>query len=113
VRARLEHFVADTFRPYIGTSFSFRQSQQPDAIVQMTLQEVRAAAAPERAEALASVRRGGFFSLLFVAETDHPPPSGLYQLDHPDFEPSLLLLSRVSAPWRRPQDPPLLEAVFG
>ena len=59
------------------------------------------------------VRLGGFFSLLFLAEAETSPLSGLYRLDHPDFEPLTLLLSRVSAPWRRPDDAPLFEAVFG
>jgi hypothetical protein len=34
-------------------------------------------------------------------------------MEHPDFEPSTLLISRVSAPGRDLQDAALFEAVFG
>ena len=112
---RLEDCVVDTFRPYVGTNFSFRCPEPPGAIVRLTLQEVRcgSSAPAEHPGAPAMVRRGGFFSLLFVVKAEAPPASGLYRLDHPDFEPFSLLLSRVSVPSRRPDDPPLFEAVFG
>ncbi len=112
---RLKDCLADTFRPYVGTGFSFSRPKPADGVVRLTLQEVRrhASAPTEQRGAPSMVRRGGFFSLLFVAETEMPPASGLYQLDHPDFEPFSLLLSRVSVPSRRPDDLPLFEAVFG
>jgi len=109
----LEDCVVETFRPYVGTNFSFRCPEPPGAIVRLTLQKVRCGLQAPAEHPRAMVRRGGFFSLLFVAETEMPPASGLYQLDHPDFEPFSLLLSRVSVPSRRPDDPPLFEAVFG
>jgi hypothetical protein len=114
MRIRLEDFVAAMFRPYVGTSFSFRFPGRSETKVQLKLQDVRAASAPSDLEGPpATVRQGGFFSLLFVAEAETAPASGLYQLDHPDFEPTALLLSGVSVPGRRSNDPPLFEAVFG
>jgi hypothetical protein len=115
VLIRLEDCVVDTFRPYVGTNFSFRCPEPLGAIVRLTLQEVRCgpSAPAEHPGAPAMVRRGGFFSLFFVVKAETPPASGLYRLDHPDFEPFSLLLSRLSVPWGRPDDPPLFEAVFG
>ena len=115
VLIRLEDCVVDTFRPYVGTNFSFRCLEPLGTIVRLTLQEVRCgpSAPAEHPGAPAVVRRGGFFSLFFVVKAETPPASGLYRLDHPDFEPFSLLLSRVSVPSGRPDDPPLFEAVFG
>jgi len=112
---RLEDCLADTLCPFVGTGFSFSRPKPADGVVRLTLQEVRrhASGPTEQGGAPSMVRRGGFFSLLFVAETEMPLAAGLYQLDHPDFEPFSLLLSRVSVPWRHPDAPPLFEAVFG
>ena len=112
---RLEDCQPDTFGPYVGTGFSFRDPRPAEGIVRLTLQEVRrhASAEGEQRGMSWTVRRGGFFSLLFAAETEPRFTSGLCRLDHPDFEPFSLLLSRVSVPGRRPDDPPLFEAVFG
>jgi hypothetical protein len=114
MRIRIEEFVAELFHPYVGTRFSFRTPERPEAVVQLQLREVCPAPAvfdPLRPPG--NLRRGGFFSLLFVTESEIAPSSGLYQLDHPDFEPTPLLLSRVVAPRRPRDDPPLFEAVFG
>jgi hypothetical protein len=111
----LEDFAADTFGPYVGTTFLFRCGQPADAVVRLKLAEVRCTTPPPPTKPGAphTVRSGGCFSLLFVAETEMPSASGLYRLDHPDFAPSELLLNRVSVPWRRAEEAPLFEAVFG
>jgi hypothetical protein len=114
MQIRLKDFVAETFRPYVETSFSFRLPERPETMVQLKLQDVRAVSASFDLKGRpATVRQGGFFSLLFVAEAETTPASGLYQLDHPGFEPVVLLLSRVSVPSCRPENPPIFEAVFG
>jgi hypothetical protein len=59
------------------------------------------------------VRRGGFFSLLFEAEVETQSAGGLYEIEHRDFEPSTVLISRVSVPGRGPEDAALFEVVFG
>ena len=112
---RLEDCQPDTFSPYVGTGFLFRDPTPAEGIVRLTLHEVRrhASAEGEQRGVSSTVRRGGFFSLLFVAETGTRLTSGLCRLDHPDFEPFSLLLSRVFLPGRRPDDLPLFEAVFG
>ena len=112
---RLEDCQPDTFSPYVGTGFLFRDPTPAEGIVRLTLQEVRRypSGDGEQWGMSSRVRQGGFFSLLFVGESETAPVSGLYRLDHPDFEPTALLLSRVSVPGRRLDDPPLLEAVFG
>ena len=112
---RLEDCLADTLCPFVGTGFSFSRPKPADGVVRLTLQEVRrhASGPTEQRGAPSMVRRGGFFSLLFVAETEPRLTSGLCRLDHPDFEPFSLLLSRVLVPGHRPDVPPLFEAVFG
>lgn len=76
----------------------------------MKLQDV---SAPPSPAGPVPVRRGGFFSLLFEAEVETWSAGGLYRIEHPDFESSTLLISRVSIPGRGPEDAALFEAVFG
>jgi hypothetical protein len=110
MRIRLEDFVAETFSSYLGTSFCFRCPERPEGFLRLKLREVHPASGPAGP---LPVRRGGFFSLLFEAEVETQSVGDLYQIEHPDFEPSTVLISRVSVPGRGPEDAALFEAVFG
>jgi hypothetical protein len=110
MRIRVEDFVAETFGAYLGTSFCFRCPKRSEGFLRLKLREVQAASGS--ADPL-PIRLGGFFSLLFEAEVETQSEGGLCQMEHPDFEPSTLLISRVSAPGRGPKDAALFEAVFG
>jgi hypothetical protein len=110
MRIRLEDFVAETFRSYLATSFRFRCPERAEGFLRLKLREVREAPGPAGP---LPVRRGGFFSLLFEAEVGTRSAGGLYQIEHADFEPSTLLISRVSVPGWGAQDAALFEAVFG
>ena len=95
MRIRVEDFVAETFGAYLGTSFCFRCPKRSEGFLRLKLREVRAASGSAD---LLPIRLGGFFSLLFEAEVETQSEGGLCQMEHPDFEPSTLLISRVSRP---------------
>jgi hypothetical protein len=76
MRIRIEEFVAELFHPYVGTSFSFRTPERPETVVQLQLWEVCPGPAvfdPLRPPG--NLRRRGFFSLLFVTESEIAPRS--------------------------------------
>jgi hypothetical protein len=110
VAIRLEDFAADLFQPLVGQRLSFRRPGNPPAErVEMELLQVRAS----RYGAPPGLRAP--FSLLFTLRDTAPlDPIGLHRLDHPDFEPCDLLLTRVQVPELDRRDGTMFyEAVFG
>ncbi len=106
--ARIEEFRAELFEPFLGEYLSFVRAEAPDAVpVALKLVDVK------RGRKSPLFDREPF-SLLFSLK-DAPPLEGhLYGLDHPQFESTGLLVTRVFAPKYERLDPDAMfyEIVF-
>ena len=111
---RMEQFTADVFAAYRGTNFLFRSSDRTSAAAQLELVDI------QRSEKLMQdahrpAQHRAPFSLLFVLQDDPPLGAGLHRLEHADFDPCDLLLTRVAVPGHEGghNTRAFYEAVFG
>jgi hypothetical protein len=110
---RMEQFNAGMFAAYRGTGFLFRAVDRTERAARLELVDVRGGDDSIPHGRLAQYRAP--FSLLFVLQEDIPLGPGLQRLDHADFAPCDLLLTRVAVPGGAGgrQTGAFYEAVFG
>jgi hypothetical protein len=108
----LPDFTAELFDPLLGQTVVFERPADPANIslepARMTLLEVK------RGHKSPALRREPF-SLFFVLKAQPPLGVGLHRLMQPGFEPTDILVTRVTAPKYEALDPAgmFYEAVFG